>query len=112
MSEEGILKDTMTPNAEKCGDFSDERLKEKIVKPHAYQKFDLESIKVESGIPIPPRYSRDSKLALLRSMKPGDSFVVTKLSERSMFLNQAKRDKINVTTRKLNGDGYRIWRKK
>lgn len=68
--------------------------------------------KLEQGIPIPARQPTGGIKALLSKMKAGESFVVPTLAERNSIFMGAKRAKIPVTTRKLNGDGFRIWRVK
>lgn len=68
-------------------------------------------LKIESGIPIPPRQAQGFWAKTLLDMKEGDSFVVETRRERDSVLNCSKRTAgVPVTTRKLNGAGYRIWR--
>lgn len=57
------------------------------------------------------RFAIDGKLAALRNalgaMKVGDSFLWE--SNRVLF-EAAKQLNMKITTRKVNGHGYRVWR--
>jgi len=63
--------------------------------------------KIERGIPIPKRNASFSKFGpIFAAMKPGDSFV---WPNASAPLTYAKRYGLKITTRKLNGGGFRVW---
>lgn len=67
---------------------------------------------VEPGIPIPPRCAFGVWRDTVLKMKPGDSFKVETCNQRDTVLTHYSK-KINgivLTSRKLNGSGYRIWR--
>lgn len=67
------------------------------------------TVKIESGIPVPRKQPKRSPLdAIFAAMRPGDSFVWKNANTPLMY---AKRMGIRITTRKLNGDGYRVWLK-
>lgn len=67
------------------------------------------TISVETGIPMP--IGRGGKLSAIRSalqaMKPGDSFI---WEDHKAPYDAAKQLNIKITTRKVNGEGYRVWR--
>lgn len=70
--------------------------------------------RIERNVPIPPRGRwLDSNALRLRQamleMKVGHSFV---WHEHSSPFRAAKELGINITTRKMNGQGYRVWRVK
>ena len=71
------------------------------------------SYKIENGIPIPKRKCgiHDSTsaalLASFEDMKVGDSIVFDGL--RSHAYGVAKYYGYKITTRKSNGDGFRVW---
>lgn len=69
-------------------------------------------IQVESGIEMPPgRMAVNGKLAALRNalaaMKPGDSFMWE--CNKAPF-DAARQLNVKISTRKINGEGYRVWR--
>lgn len=68
------------------------------------------TIKIDHGIPVPPSRPVSKWEPILRAMKTGDSFVVPKLFECQAILRVAMKSGLIVTTRKLNGDGWRVWR--
>lgn len=72
--------------------------------------------KVEKGIPIPPRCASlfGGWRTLLDSMEIGDSFLVddVKMRDRVLRVNCKDRRGMKVVSRKINGEGYRIWRVK
>ena len=63
-------------------------------------------LKIEKGIPIP-----STAKSLLKSMKVGDS-VACSLTERNLLRVVANKQGIEVVTKKLKDDSYRIWRVK
>ncbi len=66
-------------------------------------------LKIEHGIEVPPITRGRYKLALTE-MKEGDSFVVDDRQGQISALVAAKRLGVPVTTRKITGLGYRLWR--
>ncbi len=69
-------------------------------------------MKFETGIPIPPKSeSRKTETKLtLEGMKVNQSFVAEDETTRTRYLQMAKRLGVKVTSRKVDGKGYRIWR--
>ena len=70
-------------------------------------------IQIERGIEMPEgRHALDGALADLRKallkMKPGESFKWA-LHYKAPY-DAAKQLKIKIATRKINGEGYRVWR--
>lgn len=66
---------------------------------------------IESGIPIPSRNRgiMEEMRNVLRQMKPGDSFIVTK--DNKHVYQAAKSCKIKIATRLIgDGTGWRVWR--
>ncbi len=66
--------------------------------------------KIDKGIPIPER-SAVGRWKFMREMKPGDSFLVTNVSERASVGSAAHKCGFKITTRK-EGDTIRVWRVK
>lgn len=72
-------------------------------------------LKVERGPAVPKgKWIESSTLGLIRrtlcSMRKGDSFVWP--NDNKLLFDAARQTKIKITTRKLNGAGYRVWRVK
>lgn len=65
-------------------------------------------IEIEKGVPIPT--IRIKWPQFFAPLQDGDSFVVDNCDQRDRILSQAKRYGVLVTSRKLNGEGYRIWK--
>jgi hypothetical protein len=68
---------------------------------------------IESGIPVPKLRHRTPRAVwnnALRAMKPNQSFKVDSDMKRIAVLKAAKHLSMQVVTRKLDGEGYRIWR--
>lgn len=68
---------------------------------------------IERFVPIPkivrnPLYLPTKERLL--ALKCMESFTVQHEKERHYALMVAKRSKVNITTRKLAGGGFRIWR--
>tara|TARA_R110000803_G_scaffold198711_1_gene262556 strand:- start:45 stop:242 length:198 start_codon:yes stop_codon:yes gene_type:complete len=63
-------------------------------------------LKIEKGIPIP-----STAKSLLKSMKVGDS-IACNLTEINLLRVVANKQGIEVVTKKLKDDSYRIWRVK
>ena len=69
------------------------------------------AVKIQAGIPIPPRSDCLQKWGpFLLSMSAGESFLVTESRQVNLLLTQAKRRGVRITTRKINGEGWRVWR--
>lgn len=67
------------------------------------------SIKIENGVPIPPRFLGHSLAKIIYGMKPGQSFVMSSARAEYAY-TVAKQIGVHVVTRKLNGSGVRVWR--
>lgn len=67
-------------------------------------------IRLENNIPIPPRQAIAGTLAqIIGGMKIGQSFLATQA--RAQYAHQvAQCLGITVVTRKVNGEGVRVWR--
>lgn len=70
---------------------------------------------IESGIPIPSRHHgiMEEMRNVLRQMKPGESFVVTK--DNKHVYQAAKSCRVKIATRQVADDkgivtGWRVWR--
>ena len=63
-------------------------------------------LKIEKGFPIP-----STAKALLKSMEVGDS-IACNLTEINLLRVVANKQGIEVVTKKLKDDSYRIWRVK
>lgn len=77
------------------------------------KRFDLSTLRIESGIPIPRKETRQAPndwIGLLRKMKVGKSFVVPTRSLSATAFGAAKRAGIAVTTQALPNGTYRVWR--
>lgn len=64
---------------------------------------------IENGIPLPEKQQgkwRD----IAKALKPGQSVKVETNDERKAILRRAKLLSIPLTSRKVDGDGFRIWR--
>ena len=69
----------------------------------------MTSIKIEKGVPLPPRSSTGITEAM-RSMEVGDSFTVPLVgSIRSIVVIVSKRLGISIATR-TESDSLRVWR--
>jgi len=68
--------------------------------------------KIEKNIPIPPKNLNGVWRDMIMAMKIGDSFMVSTQGNRDAALTHVKKYNRRVTTRKLPGIGYRIWRVK
>lgn len=64
------------------------------------------NIKIDKGIPM---RGRGKWAALFRKMDFGDSFVVESDIDRQSALIGGRRIGLNVASRKVNGEGYRVW---
>jgi hypothetical protein len=70
------------------------------------------TIKIERGIPIPNnRYAGVQAVIreAFRKMEVGESCVIPETANSGAY-QCAKQVRIQIKTRKLNGDGYRVWR--
>lgn len=77
------------------------------------------SIKIEKGIPIPPKPGKDSARRnelrrVLKSMKIGNSFIINNSSDYNRIRTLAKNMKIGVTFRQFTKSkhDYRVWKVK
>lgn len=60
-------------------------------------------------LPIPPRYF-NPWAKLVRLMEPGEVCFLKSRVEQSACLRAARKAKIKVVTRKVNGKGFGLWR--
>jgi len=68
------------------------------------------AIKIENGIPKPPRGKRPSPFALtLQKLRPGQSFVWKAGSEQTIY-SVARRAGIKVSVSEIAKCSYRVWR--
>lgn len=67
--------------------------------------------KIMTGVPV-PKDRGFGRHSFLRDLSVGDSFVVSEIAQRDMVLRFQKTYGIKLTTRKIDGGGYRIWRVK
>lgn len=68
-------------------------------------------VKIQSSNPIPKKKTGSCIWReTFSKMKKGDSFKVQKQSVRQSIYRHAKYHGIKVTTRKLNGAGFEVWR--
>lgn len=67
----------------------------------------MSKLTVEKGNPIPPRNQWTKHL---RELKQGYNLLVSEDSYRTRILRAAHRAGIRVTSRKVDGKGYRIWK--
>lgn len=67
--------------------------------------------KIEKQVPLIPKQSCKLSQTSREMMKmlPGDSFL---WHENNAIYRQAEAAGIKITTRKINGQGYRVWRVK
>lgn len=67
---------------------------------------------IEKNIPIWRKSEREGKLKQIRTtlsqMKPGDSFLYN--GTNFCIFRAAQQLNISITTRKVSGEGYRVWR--
>lgn len=67
--------------------------------------------KIEKGIPVLERTASNRTWRnLLEKMSIGDSFVVLREPERRSVIRSAHYAGMKVVTRKVNGEGWRIWK--
>ena len=76
-------------------------------------RFDMPII-IECGVPIPPRYNKSTSelFNTLGRMKVGDSIKVPNETVACYAWQWAKKNGFKIVRRKLDGDGFRIWRVK
>ena len=72
-------------------------------------KTPLNTIPIDKGVPI-PKWKCAEIRATLRVMKIGDSFAWQDAGERHQIYRLAKQSKRKIIMRKINAEGYRIWR--
>lgn len=72
----------------------------------------MNPIPIDHNIPVPPRSIAGSAMSRMREalsgMKPGDSFIWT--ADNKHPFKAAKQVGCRITTKKLNGNGWRVWR--
>lgn len=68
--------------------------------------------KIETGIPLPPRYHNKGWSALLRQLKPGQSVLLPGVSIQTatQLRKQIGGTKEQFTSRTIKGEGTRVWR--
>ena len=67
-------------------------------------------MKIEHGIPIPAIVRKtDGITAMLREMKPGDSFVIPKEQQTSVRTIASKL-KVSIVSRRISAAKHRVWR--
>lgn len=64
---------------------------------------------IQSDVPMPPRQT-GKWYSILNRMKPGQSFLVSTHGTRMAVINAADNYGFRVVSRKVNGEGFRIWR--
>lgn len=67
-------------------------------------------VKFTDKIPLPEVAPTSEVGKALLQIKAGQSFSVKREEERRSALTTAKRLGVKVTSRKVDGKGYRIWR--
>jgi hypothetical protein len=71
----------------------------------------MKTIKIETGIPPPPKYRANSGLHLMReaikNLKPGESFLWPSVSHPYFAASQVG---AKITCRKDEKGGWRVWR--
>ena len=71
----------------------------------------IQQFKIESGIEMPPRSQASVFRKVAQSMKVGDSFLVPTCEERDRaMMTSGRQARFKFASRKINGEGYRIWR--
>lgn len=72
----------------------------------------MKKFTIETGVPIPKGYQYGDQHLLretMRAMNIGESFI---FQNQSAAINASKSVGIKITTRKISGEGFRIWRLK
>lgn len=68
------------------------------------------SYKIETGVPIPPRYAQKGTMVALRALRVGDSFLLES-NRKSSIYQYAKRIGIRVRTGLIDDPAFvRVWR--
>jgi len=71
-----------------------------------------DDLKIEKGIPIPPRHKHSGASNILRKLKKGDSvWLECSIQSATSLCYQVNDDK-SVFTRRRENDGTRVWRVK
>lgn len=68
-------------------------------------------LKIEKGIPVPPKGGKSGMCAVLRQLGVGDSILVHGSRSTAANVSQHILGAGNYTCRK-DGDGFRVWRTK
>ena len=68
--------------------------------------------KIESGIPIPPRWSAgaEERRVILANIKVGDSVAYKNKNDYITLVNLLNRHGIKTTARTMADGTYRVWR--
>jgi len=67
-------------------------------------------MKIDTDIPIPPKFPKSKQAELrfmLTAMLPGDSFLVDYCQQAHCA---AKKAGVTIQTRKVSGEGFRVWK--
>ena len=72
------------------------------------EKADLEKIKIEKDIPIPPPKEHHPWRLMVRKMKKGNSIVITG-DQTKRFRSAAITEKKSIVSRNIGLDQYRVW---
>lgn len=64
----------------------------------------------QQGVPIPPKHMRNGLKASLLSLNIAEAITVDTLNQSKVALNMHRTGIARFTTRKIQGEGYRIWR--
>lgn len=67
-------------------------------------------LKIEKGVLMPPRVHCQKLLKQLKEMEVGDSFPVSSDKEYKRLRMLAYRNEIKISGRKVDNEGWRIWR--
>jgi hypothetical protein len=71
----------------------------------------MKKFQINKGVAIPPK-QRGVVADLIRTMHVGDSFLVDRERSRMQAFEAARRIGVTITTRKIDGQGFRVWRTK
>lgn len=69
-------------------------------------------IKIDKGIPVPPRRNANGYTALIRSLKKGDSVLLPVKIQTAVSLCYQISDDRSMYTRRSEGTSVRVWRVK
>jgi hypothetical protein len=63
---------------------------------------------IEHALPIPPMHDNKMRRTLAK-LEVGDSFLLEGVSQQTVY-SAARRVGIGISTRKMDGEGVRVWR--